>query len=261
MTQTSGRTRSLSIPAMLGLLVVYLVVLQGLGLALTSGEPHDYGQFPTTEALVRSTLIPVTIAALLLVGVISWLGWWDRVLIEKLRLGRWAWWFPTLMVVSILIVTDYPLLGDVGLSMTLALGVTALLVGIGEEFMFRGIVLERMRRVGGTTELKAALWTAVIFGGAHITNIFTEGPSAFAQVVAVSIAALYFYVARRVSGGIVIPILIHAGWDFSLFSGDLGVDPEPHKIAIVAMVTNVVLAILLIVKRHDIWPRRVTPPT
>ena len=52
-----------------------------------------------------------------------------------------------------------------------------------------------------------------------------------------------------------IPILLHAGWDCSLFSGDLGVDPDPHTLGLVALLTNIVLAILLILKRHDIWPR------
>lgn len=71
------------------------------------------------------------------------------VLTESLRLARWAWTFPALMAVSIVAVTDYGLLSDVGGGMTLTLLGSALLVGIGEELMFRGIALEALRRVAG----------------------------------------------------------------------------------------------------------------
>ena len=249
----------MSIPMLLGTVAVYLVIVQGVGLALSSGQEFEYGVFPTAESIVRAVTIPVGLSVVFGVVIVSWLGWWNRVLHEPLRLGRWAWIFPGLMIVSILVVTDYPLLGDVGLKMTSTLLVSSLLVGIGEELMFRGITLEAMRRVGETTELRAALWTAVIFGGVHVTNIFTEGSGAFIQAAIVSVAGLYFYIARRVSGGLVVPILLHAAWDFSLFSGTLGVDPDPQALAAVALLTNVVLGIILVVRRHEIWPKDMQP--
>ena len=259
MTRPDRPARSLSIPMLLGTVAVYLIVVQGVGIALSSGQGFEYGSFPTVDSLIRAVTIPVALSLAFGVVVVSWLGWWDRVLHESLRLGRWAWIFPGFMIMSILIVTDYPLLNDVGVKMASTLLLSSLLVGIGEELMFRGITLEAMRRVGGTTELRAALWTAVIFGGVHITNIFTEGSGAFIQAAVVSVAGLFFYIARRVSGGLVVPILLHAGWDYSLFSGNLGVDPDPHALAAVALLTNLVLGIILIVRRHEIWPKDVQP--
>ena len=71
----------------------------------------------------------------------------------------------------------------------------------------------------------------MIFGNAHITNILSEGPIAFTQAAVVSVTGLFLYVARRVSGGILVPILLHVGWDFSLFSGNLGENPSGSTLA------------------------------
>lgn len=249
--------RSLSVPLLLAAVVVYLLIVQGAGLLLTADEGYDYGTFPTTASIVRAVTIPVGLSVVFGVLLVSWLGWWDRVLTESLRLARWAWVFPAIMTVSIVAVTDYGLLGDVGARMTLTLLGSTLLVGIGEELMFRGVTLEAMRRVPGTTELKAALWTALIFGGVHITNIFTEGSGAVLQAVLVSVAGLFLYVARRVSGGLLVPVLLHAGWDFSLFSGRLGEDPDLYLLAALSTLASIVLAVILIKRRHDIWPPEV----
>ena len=258
MTRNAEEGRGLSVPMLIGVVAIYLIIVQGVGLTLLSGQDYNYGEFPDAGSIVRAATIPVALSLIFGVIVVTWLGWWGRVLHETLRLGRWAWIFPGLMVVSILVATDYPNLGDVGAKMTLTLLASSLLVGLGEELMFRGITLESMRRVAGSTELSAALWTTVIFGGVHLTNIFTEGPSALFQVAVVSVAGLFFYIARRVSGGLLIPILLHAGWDFSLFSGHLG-DPDFYALSVVAALTITVLAIIMIVRRHAIWPKNPQP--
>ena len=241
-------------PWLVAVLVVYLVIIQGLGLALSSGEDFEYGKFPTTEALLRSTTVPVAVSVVFVLVLVGWLGWWPRVRREPLRLGRWAWIFPAAMLVSALVMTDYSRLGDVGTSLVLALLATTLLVGIGEEVMFRGVALWATRDLSGWSEVKAALVTAVIFGGVHITNIFTEGPGALGQAVVVSVAGLFFYIARRVSGGLLVPVVVHAVWDFSLFSSNLGSDPDANALAVLASLTTVVLAIVVIVRRKTIWP-------
>jgi membrane protease YdiL (CAAX protease family) len=138
--------------------------------------------------------------------------------------------------------------------MVLTLLGSVLLIGLGEELMFRGITLETIRRVGHTTELKAALWTALIFGGVHATNIFTEGAGAFLQAAIAIISGLLFYITYRVSGTISVPVILHAGWDFSMFSGNLGIDPAPYIFTPVALLTLLVLTILMIARRHVIWP-------
>ena len=60
--------------------------------------------------------------------------------------------------------------------------VSSLLVGIGEELMFRGVTIQALRD-NGMTEHRVALWSSVIFGGAPITNIISEGSAAIGQVI------------------------------------------------------------------------------
>ncbi len=254
MRNTTRNEKSLSIPFLICCIGVYLIIIQGGTHFLTLGREFEYSSFPTTEAIIRSTTIPVGMSVVFVVSVISWLGWWKRIWCERKRLARWAWIVPVLMVLSIVIVTNYPLLGDVSPMMVVTLFGSVLLVGLGEELMFRGITLEAVRRVGGTTERKAALWTALIFGGVHLSNVFTEGPGAFLQVVVASASGLLLYVALRVSGTLIVPIILHAGWDFSLFSGNLGVDPEPYLFSPVSIVTIFVLTIIVIARRRSIWP-------
>jgi len=185
---------------LVGLVVVYLAIIQGVTLFLTIGQEYEYAKFPTTGSIIRGVTIPVGLSVVFAAIVVTWLGWWNRIFYERIRLARWAWVVPVLMVLSIFVVINYPRLGDVGPVMVLTLLGSSLLVGIGEELMFRGITLETMRRAGSTTELKAALWTALIFGGAHATNVFTEGAGALLQVAVAAVSGLFFYVALRVSG-------------------------------------------------------------
>ena len=244
---------------LLAVVAVYLLVVQGIPHLINQfrgGAPIEYGSFSDVTALVLNMIIPVGASVLLVVGLISYLGWWHQVLHEGLRLRRWAWIFPIMLVVSILLATNYPNLASVGFTMTASLLVGTLLVGTGEELMFRGVALESLRRSKRTNELQAALWSVAIFGLAHITNIFTEGPGAFFQVVVVTVSGLYFYIARRVSGGIWLPILLHAGWDFSLFSSQVGDFDGTYALAFgVPIATNVVLFIVLLVRWRQIWPK------
>jgi len=250
-TQTE---KNLSLPMLAFFVVVYLTIIQGVSLLLTADKHYAYATFPTVEAIIFSLMIPVGLSVVFVVMLISWLGWWKRILSESLFIHRWAWIFPVIMVLSIIVVTNYSVLSNASPVMILSLLVSVLLVGIGEELMFRGIVLNTMRNVKCITELRAALWTALIFGGAHISNIFTEGIFVFAQIAIVSVSGIFFYIVLRVSGTILVPILLHAAWDFSLFSGNIGIDPEPSTFAAVASLTNFVLAIIVLVSWRTIWP-------
>ncbi len=254
MNSTKRTEKTLSIPMLIGVIAVYLTIIQGMTAFLTAGMGFKYGELPTTEILIRAITIPVGVSVVFAAIVISWLGWWNRVMCEKKQLARWAWIIPAMMVLSIIVVTSYSHLATVSPVFVLTLLGSVLLIGIGEELMFRGITLEVMRSVNNTTEIKAALWAAAIFGGAHASNVFTEGSGAFLQAAIVSLTALFFYIALRVSGTLFVPIILHAGWDFSLLSGNLGLSPETSALTFIATLTNILLAVIVIFKWRKIWP-------
>ena len=84
--------------------------------------------------------------------------------------------------------------------------------------MFRGIGVTTFR-VNGFSEGRVALWSSVVFGAVHLTNALSTGGAAVAQAIAVSFAGYFFYLTRRVSGGLVVPAVLHGLFDFSILSG------------------------------------------
>ena len=54
-----------------------------------------------------------------------------------------------------------------------------------------------------------ALWTCVLFGLAHATNLVSEGPKALLQVLVTAAAGYFFYLTRGVSKGLVVSAVLH----------------------------------------------------
>jgi len=138
-----------------------------------------------------------------------------------------------------------------GLSFTVLLLVGCLFIGVSEELMFRGIGVTTFRQAG-FSEGKVALWTCVLFGLAHATNIFTEGISALTQVLITAAAGYFFYIIRRVSGMLIVSMVMHGLWDFGLFTNTL---TTPPGIGVVAFIlADVVLAIVAVATIRKVFP-------
>jgi len=102
----------------------------------------------------------------------------------------------------------------------------ALLVGICEEFLCRGWLLnEFLERYGDT---KKGIWysiiiSGIIFGLLHIGNIFTMGqdiPTTVTQVITAATTGVVFGLIYYKTKNIWSVIILHGVWDFSLFLGD-----------------------------------------
>lgn len=245
----SGSGRRLSVLGFIALAIVYLAILQGLGLLLASDS--KYAAPANIDELWRSILVPVAVSIVLVYAVVAWLGWWRPVWVDERPVQRWLIVVPVLMAISIAIVIDYSGLVDHGLAFTLLLLLGSLMVGLGEETMFRGIGVTCFR-TNGFSETKVALWSTVLFGLAHSTNLISEGPKAFAQVGSTIVAGYFFYLIRRRTRGLLVPVLLHGLWDFSLISGLT--TGKVYVPAMFAILTMIVLAIIVFVRRHHIEP-------
>ncbi len=245
--------RKISVWAFVAIAAVYLVLVQTIGYLATRGEDTEYATFRTTGEIWSNLIIAVGAGFVFVYGVIAWLGWWRPVFVDRKPVQRWVRIVPTVMVLAILGGTYYTGLADEGLGFTLSLLFGALLVGLGEEGMFRGIGVTAFRS-NGYSETQVALWTSLLFGIAHSTNIFTEGSSAILQVLVTVAAGYFFYLTRRVGGGLWLAVIMHALWDFGLLSSSIKAD-SIYPGAALFVLADIVLLILLLVRRKRIEPR------
>jgi membrane protease YdiL (CAAX protease family) len=226
-----------------GVLVVYALLPASINVLLL-GIP-SLGPFPdqlSVNGFVVGKVIGLAIVAL----AITALHWWPDVLREQLRVRAWVWVVPAVMLAESLIFTDWTRLGQAGAAIALSLLAGCLILAIGEELAFRGMVLRFAR--DRWSEPSAAIVTTVLFGVFHLVG----GPLyAFAALLG---GWLYYYI-RRVSGGILLPILVHALFDFAVFSSQTTATVSTDSNASpVQFLTSVVLVIALVIFRKRAEP-------
>ncbi|MCX5043083.1 CPBP family intramembrane metalloprotease [Aldersonia sp. NBC_00410] len=252
---TSGRS-SLSYLAFAGIVIAYLVIIQLGGILIERWSDED--DIFTTRAVIFAMLIPIGLALVFTYGVIARLGWWRQVFVEERPVNRWLWVVPGVLLVAILVGIDYGALGEQGWLFVVTLLVATQFVGWGEEGMFRGIGVT-MLRSHGLSEGRVALWSSLVFGVVHMSNVFSHGLSAVPQAIIVSLAGYFFYLTRRVSGSNVLNSVLHGLFDFALLSGSaILLDQAVYPGSLAPVLVYPVLAIVLLIKRHDIEPQHPT---
>ena len=121
----------------------------------------------------------------------------------------------------------------------------------------RGIGVTTLRE-HGLTEGKVALWSSLVFGAVHLTNALGHGAQAVPQALAVSFAGYFFYLTRRVSGGLLVPAVLHGLFDFSILSSTV-IDDRGYAGGLAAILAYPLVAVILVVRRHRIEPPRTAP--
>src|SRR5690349_13768593 len=129
--------RSLPIWALLVIVVAYLAIIQGVGLAVDGMEPLTDGKFLEIDQVLVQLWIPLGLALVFTYGVVVALGWWRPVLHDDHPVQGWVWAVPIIFLVCIALTIGYGNLAERGIGFTLALLVATQFVGWGEEGMFR----------------------------------------------------------------------------------------------------------------------------
>jgi len=186
------------------LITMYGEILQaGIGISLT-------------ELVSQQIVIALILAPLFLLAVIAFFKW------DNLGLN-----FPT--SIRSLTVIGLPTIYIAGfLGFTLVKGfpaaqvvtfvlINALLVGISEELMFRGILFKSA--LSQFTVWKAIWISSIIFGAIHALNAFVTGDisTAFAQAIAATMSGIWFMAIRIRTGSLMPVMIVHGLWDFSIF--------------------------------------------
>ena len=134
------------------------------------------------------------------------------------RPPRWLLAVPILVFIAVLLGIDYGNLGDMGAAMILWLALGTALVGFSEEITYRGLALVGFR--GRYSEVKVWFFTSLLFGLLHGVNlILGQGAMlTIRQFFFAFVLGSVFYAIRRISGTIVVVMVLHALWDFGTFT-------------------------------------------
>jgi len=176
----------------------------------------------TTDSIVKGIVVPVGIVAVVLIVVTTWLGWWRPALRElptdPARPPRWLLIVPILVFIATLLGIDFSNLGDMGAAMILWLAIGTALVGFSEEIAYRGLAVVGFR--GGYSEVRVWLFTSILFGLLHGVNVVLGQGAVLTvrQVIFAFVIGSVFYAIRRISGTIVVAMVVHALWDFGTFT-------------------------------------------
>lgn len=95
------------------------------------------------------------------------------------------------------------------------LAVAALVIGVNEEIVTRGIMLIGLRN-SGIAEWTAWLITLVVFALLHLVNVL-GGAANLTLLVVVITGGTLLYVSRRVFNHLFAPIILHAVYDAAFF--------------------------------------------
>lgn len=204
-----------------------------------------YERFPDARSLIVDFVVPQAAVALVLGAVVARKRAWGPVVRESRRVRPWVWFAPAVVTATALAVIDLGRLMDAGpAALWGAIGI--LLLATNEEVVFRGLFLVELRH--RTTESRAAWISSLAFGLVHLLG----GPI---QVVVSALFGHLLYYSRRVSGGIVVPIVVHAAWNFSVLTAYLSESPAESATASVYL-TLATVAVLLVLAAGR---RRVEP--
>ncbi len=164
--------------------------------------------------------LPTLFGGAFLVVAISLLGWWRLVLFDGSRAGpRWAWILP--IVIFGLIVYNLSRLDFGRISAELLFWSTlgAVGVGFGEEMITRGSMVVGLRT--RYPEGRVWLFSTLLFSALHVPNVIFGLPlwQMPFQVLLTFIFGSGLYIVRRISGTLILPIILHGLWDSALFLG------------------------------------------
>lgn len=199
------------------LVVAYYVLYQLGGLLFL---PLLYGLEPSSAgALIVGFALPIALGGLLLVAFAISLGWLRELFAPQPIRGR-GWMWIAVAVVLIFNVLRFAALDDdsAGLGLVAAWLVTGLCIGFAEEVLTRGYVVNLMRK-GGHSEIATALVSAALFAAMHSGNLL-DGQDLLTTAVQVLYTFAFgicMYLALRVTGNLIWPILLHASTDPSIF--------------------------------------------
>ena len=229
----------------------YLVIVFGVWAA--TGLDYD-AVGDTVENVQKGVVLAIGLGAIYLIVVTTALGWWKPAIHEPRKVGSgWMWLIPAVLVLGTignLAATKWGEINDVG-AYALWLAIGTLFVGFSEELLTRGLAIVGGR--GSMHEKWVWVFSGAIFAMLHVPNaFFGQSIKDTAQQVVFAFAiGLTYYVTRRISGTLIVTMVLHALWDYSVFIQAHSVDnlkDKPVSFGGIALYPAILLGIIALVK-------------
>ena len=208
----------------------------------------DYNRIgESTETIKLWYALPTLFGCAFLVVAISVLGWWRIVLFDQSKSGpKWVWILP--IAIAGIILNNFLGLQFSKLSFELLLWSTlgAIGVGFGEEMITRGSMIVGLR--SRFPESKVWLISTLLFSALHVPNVLFGLPLAIMpfQILITFILGSGLYVIRRISGTLILSMILHGLWDSSVFlSNATGGTPSAIQAAVYPIAIICTIAFLL----------------
>lgn len=204
--------------------IVVWLVYNSIIYATWAAVGADYTDLAGRAVILPRLVLPEVLGAVFIVFAVTRLGWWRPVLRESRRGGPgWTMWVLLVPIAGFigvhLLATHWSQIEPAHL---VYLALASALIGFNEEALTRGVLVVGWR---GSTHREVWVWLAstALFGLMHLPNgLFGIGlAGGLTQVVYTFLLGSGLYLLRRVSGTIVLPMIVHALWDFSSFSSQV----------------------------------------
>lgn len=238
-------------PSLLNGLLIALLYIVYFTIALkVSGVGYE-NITDSANNVLKAVVLPLAGGAILLTAIAKWSGWWKDLWHDKYKIKghNWMHLFAIIMLIGIISNLAAAKFGNTTGQMIGYIFIGTALVGYCEEILFRGIVL-RGARGSGLSELRVMLVVAISFGLFHGVNLFLgqDLVATVQQVVFATINGAIFYVIFRKSGLLIVPMILHGLWDFSVFSREatLGDNPDLAPVFAIIGMVGLYLPILLL---------------
>lgn len=207
----------------------YLVIYEVAGWLLTSlflGDANGSNPLSSSRSVLVTIAAPLLVGAIVLVLFLRSARWPASTFTRQPIGGRWWMWIAVglaiIPIVLRLFGIDY---GAFTPGVVASMFFAGLLVGFTEELIFRGIVVKLLREAGHR-ELTVAVLSSLLFALSHSVNAITGQPLSTVAVTVVYTFGfgILMYLALRVTGSLIWPMLLHALTDPTTFLSVGGID-------------------------------------
>ena len=219
-TEVSAGTYRLKPTLLNALLIVVVYAAILVVIEMFMGVP--YTEFSkSTNNMFMGVLIPIAMGSVILTSIALWSGWWNELWRDKYHIKDHGWMHIFLVMFIVAISMNF-LVGHIGSLRPTYILVTlmaTILVGYSEELLTRGLLVCGARG-SGYSEVKVFYIVMIVFGFIHGIN-FINGQSLGLTIQQMFMAGLLggvFYTIFRKTGFLIVPMIVHALWDFSLFT-------------------------------------------